>query len=102
LPTIYVSGANASLEMVRAVADRLAPIEIAVLFAGGAKTVLLGDDYLTLSSPMAAQAVRLLGRPRTVVVHVDGWAHVTEPLRPSSRPSRPRASPTRSCPPHRD
>ncbi len=78
LPTIYVSGDNASLEVVRAVAERCAPIDIAVLFAGGAKSPLVGDEYLTLSSAMAAEAVRILGCPRTVMVHVDGWAHFTE------------------------
>jgi L-ascorbate metabolism protein UlaG (beta-lactamase superfamily) len=79
LPTVYVSGDNASLDVVRDIAARSAPIDIAVIFAGGAKTPLLGDDYLTLSSTMAAEAVRLLGCPRTIIVHVDGWAHVTEP-----------------------
>jgi L-ascorbate metabolism protein UlaG (beta-lactamase superfamily) len=79
LPTVYVSGDNASLDVVRDIAARSGAIDIAVIFAGGAQTPLLGDDYLTLSSTMAAEAVCLLGCPRTIVVHVDGWAHVTEP-----------------------
>ena len=77
---MYVSGDNASLDVVRAVAGGLGPIDVAVLFAGGAKTALLGDAHLTLSAAGAADAVRILGRPRTVVVHIDGWTHVTEPL----------------------
>lgn len=79
LPVIYISGDNASLDIVGSVAERFGPVDIAVLFAGGAKTALLGDDYLTLSSAMAAQAVRILGMPSTIVVHADGWAHFTEP-----------------------
>jgi L-ascorbate metabolism protein UlaG (beta-lactamase superfamily) len=79
LPTVYVSGDNASLEVVRAVNEHFPAVDIAVLFAGGAKTALLGDEYLTLSSAMAAEAVAILGRPRTVIVHVDGWAHFSEP-----------------------
>ncbi len=77
-PTIYVSGDNASLDLVRAIAKRFDRIDIAVLFAGGAKTALLGDAHLTLSSAMAARATQLLGRPRVVAVHTDGWAHFTE------------------------
>jgi hypothetical protein len=79
VPTTYVSGDNASLDVVRAVAQRFDQIDVAVLFAGGAKTPLLGDEYLTFSSAMAAEAVGILGCPRTVVVHVDGWAHFTQP-----------------------
>jgi L-ascorbate metabolism protein UlaG (beta-lactamase superfamily) len=80
IPTTYVSGDNASLDAVRLVAEHFARVDIAVLFAGGAKTALLGDAYLTLSSAMAATAVRVLRRPRTVVVHADSWAHFSEPL----------------------
>ena len=79
LPTVYVSGDNASLAVVAQVAARLGPVEIALLFAGGARTPLLGDAYLTLSSSMAATAARLLGSRAVVVVHTDGWAHFTQP-----------------------
>lgn len=34
LPTVYVSGDNAALEHVRAIADRFGPIDVALLFAG--------------------------------------------------------------------
>ena len=78
VPTTYVSGDNASLDVVRELADRCAPLDVAVLFAGGAKTALLGDAYLTLSSPMAAQAATILGCPHVVVVHTDGWSHFTQ------------------------
>lgn len=79
VPTTYVSGDNASLDLVSVVAARFAPVELAVLFAGGARTALLGDAYLTLSSAMAAEATRLLGSRRVAVVHADGWSHFTEP-----------------------
>jgi L-ascorbate metabolism protein UlaG (beta-lactamase superfamily) len=95
LPTVYVSGDNASLEIVADVARRLGPIDVAVLFAGGAKTPLLGEEYLTLSSAMAADAVGILGHPRTVVVHIDGWTHVTETL-PEVRRAFARAGVARS------
>jgi L-ascorbate metabolism protein UlaG (beta-lactamase superfamily) len=79
VPTVYVSGDNASLDVVGAVAERIGRVDLAVLFAGGARTPLLGDAYLTLTSAMAARAARMLGGPRTVVVHTDGWSHFTEP-----------------------
>lgn len=78
LPAIYISGDNASLDVVRSVSQRFPDLHRAVLFAGGARTPLLGDAYLTLSSAMAAEATQLLGRPRVVVAHTDGWAHFTE------------------------
>ncbi|HEX6499655.1 MAG TPA: MBL fold metallo-hydrolase [Micromonosporaceae bacterium] len=78
LPTVYVSGDNASLDVVRAIADRLGPVDVAVLFAGGAQTALLGDAYLTLPSDAAAHATRILGAPQVVPVHFEGWAHFTQ------------------------
>ena len=35
---MYVSGDNASIGLVEEIADRFAPIDVAVLFAGGART----------------------------------------------------------------
>jgi L-ascorbate metabolism protein UlaG (beta-lactamase superfamily) len=78
LPTVYVSGDNASLEIVRSIAARCGPVDVAVLFAGAAKTALLGDALLTLSSAMAVEAARILDCPRVLGVHTDGWAHFTE------------------------
>jgi L-ascorbate metabolism protein UlaG (beta-lactamase superfamily) len=79
VPTTYVSGDNASLDLVSVVAARFDPVELAVLFAGAARTPLLGEVHLTLTSAMAAEAARLLGSRRVAVVHTDGWSHFTEP-----------------------
>lgn len=78
VPTVYVSGDNASLDVVRAIAGRLGPIDIAVLFAGAARTPLLGDAYLTLTSTQAAQAAQILGASQVIPLHYDGWSHFTE------------------------
>ena len=75
--TIYVSGDNASLAVVREVATRFPDIGIAVLFAGAARTALI-DGFLTLQSQEAVEAARLLGNPRVIPVHTDGWGHFTE------------------------
>lgn len=74
---IYVSGDNASLRLVAEVAQRFPRIDVAVLFAGAARTPLV-DGYLTLTSPEAAEAADILGRPRVLPVHTDGWAHFTQ------------------------
>jgi len=48
------------------------------LFAGAARTPLLGDANLTLSSADAAEATEILGARYAVPVHHDSWAHFTE------------------------
>jgi L-ascorbate metabolism protein UlaG (beta-lactamase superfamily) len=78
LPTVYVSGDNAWLDVVRAIAERLGPFDVALLSAGAAQTALLEGAFLTLTSELAAEAVRILGSPQTVPLHFEGWAHYTE------------------------
>ena len=77
LPTIYVSGDNASLGVVLAVAEHLGPIDVALLSAGAARTPLL-DAYLTLTSDQAARAARILDARIVIPVHTEGWTHFTQ------------------------
>jgi L-ascorbate metabolism protein UlaG (beta-lactamase superfamily) len=78
-PTLYVSGDNASVDVVRAIAERLGPIELAVLFAGGVSLPHRFDGaYLTLSAQAAAEAAQVLGARAVVPVHYEGWAHFTQ------------------------
>jgi L-ascorbate metabolism protein UlaG (beta-lactamase superfamily) len=78
-PTLYVSGDNASVDVVRAIAERAGPIELAVLFCGGVSLPHRFDGaYLTLSADGAAQAAELLGVRAVVPVHFEGWAHFTQ------------------------
>ncbi|KOX13951.1 MBL fold metallo-hydrolase [Nocardiopsis sp. NRRL B-16309] len=78
LPTVYVSGDNASLDVVREVADRFGPVDTAVLFAGAARTPLFDGALLTLDGARSAEAARILGARRVVPAHADGWAHFSE------------------------
>ncbi|GAA0235350.1 MBL fold metallo-hydrolase [Saccharothrix mutabilis subsp. mutabilis] len=78
LPTVYVSGDNASLDVVERIAERFGPVDTAVLFAGAARTVLFDGALLTLDSAQAATAARILGARRVVPVHFDSWGHFTE------------------------
>ncbi|MFG3270472.1 MBL fold metallo-hydrolase [Streptomyces luteogriseus] len=79
LPTVYVSGDNASLDAVREIAGRFAPVDTAVLFAGAPRfPVLFDNQVVVLDSAMAAEATAILGARRVVPVHYDSWAHFTE------------------------
>ncbi|MFI9170768.1 MBL fold metallo-hydrolase [Streptomyces lincolnensis] len=79
LPTVYVSGDNASLTLVGRIAERFGPVDTAVLFAGAPRFPALFDGApLVLDSAGAAEAARILGARRVVPVHCDSWAHFTE------------------------
>jgi L-ascorbate metabolism protein UlaG (beta-lactamase superfamily) len=77
LPSLYVSGDNASLTVVQEIADRLGAFDVAVLFAGGARVPPI-TGYLTLTAERAAEAARILGVRAAIPNHFDGWAHFTE------------------------
>ena len=73
-PTIYVSGDNASLPLVQQIADRFAPVDIALLFAGAARVDEIDAD-LTLNSADAATAAKILGARLVVGLHTEDWTH---------------------------
>jgi L-ascorbate metabolism protein UlaG (beta-lactamase superfamily) len=78
-PTLYVSGDNASVDVVREIAQRAGPIELAILFCGGVSLPQRFDGaYLTLSADAAAQAAEVLGARAVVPVHFEGWTHFTQ------------------------
>jgi L-ascorbate metabolism protein UlaG (beta-lactamase superfamily) len=79
VPTVYVSGDNASLDVVHTIVDRLGTIDAAVLFAGAARIAARFDGApLTLTSAAAAEATRILEARVVVPVHFEGWAHFSE------------------------
>lgn len=79
LPTVYVSGDNASLAVVRDIAGRVGPVDLAVLFVGAARVDgLLDGAPLTFDGAQAAQAAALLGARAVVPVHCEGWTHYSE------------------------
>ena len=79
LPTVYVSGDNASVNVVRAIAAGHGPFDAAVLFAGNAQVPeRWGPEVpLTLTPHAAVEAARLLEPAVIVPVHQEGWAHFT-------------------------
>ena len=75
-PTVYLSGDNASVEIVREIRERIGGIDCAVLFAGSASVPAKFDGRpLSLTAERAAAAAEVLGSPHVVVAHQDGWAH---------------------------
>jgi L-ascorbate metabolism protein UlaG (beta-lactamase superfamily) len=79
LPTIYLSGDNASLAAVKAVADNAGPIDVAVLFIGAARVPAKERGRpLTLTSERAAAAAEVLGAGLVIPAHLDSWAHFSE------------------------
>jgi L-ascorbate metabolism protein UlaG (beta-lactamase superfamily) len=78
LPTVYVSGDNASVALVKEISDRIGPFDVAVLFAGGARIPLLDGAALTLTSAGAVEAAQVLAPAIIVPVHTEGWAHFKE------------------------
>ncbi|GII77031.1 hypothetical protein Sru01_20130 [Sphaerisporangium rufum] len=77
LPTVYISGDNAALEHVEAVAARFPAVDVALLFGGAARAPMF-DEPLTLDAAGMAAAARLLKAGKVVPLHVEGWAHFTE------------------------
>lgn len=79
LPTVYVSGDNASLDAVKEIAERFAPVDTAIVFAGAPRFPgLFAGACIVLDSAQAADAATILGARRVVPVHYDSWAHFTE------------------------
>jgi L-ascorbate metabolism protein UlaG (beta-lactamase superfamily) len=75
---IYVSGDNASVDLVREIVERVGPVDIAVLFVGAARTRLFDGAPFTLTGELATEATKVLGARRVVPAHMDSWAHFTE------------------------
>ena len=76
-PTVFVSGDNSSLRLIRATAKRLGAADIAILFAGAARVPPL-PVALTLTSAKAARAAKVIGASMVVGLHVEDWAHFSE------------------------
>ncbi|MBR7826029.1 MBL fold metallo-hydrolase [Actinospica sp. MGRD01-02] len=79
LPTVYVSGDNASIRVVAEIAKQGPRVDAAILHAGAARVpVRHGGRPLSLDSRRAAAAAAVLGAPVVLPAHYDGWAHFAE------------------------
>lgn len=77
-PTIYISGDNASIDIVKKIKDFIKNIDIAIVFAGAARTTLANGANLTLTSLQTEEATRILNPTHIVPLHFEHWAHFTE------------------------
>jgi L-ascorbate metabolism protein UlaG (beta-lactamase superfamily) len=81
LPTVYVSGDNASIRTVAEISRRVPHIDAAVLHVGAARVPAKFDGRpLSLDSRAAAAAAAVLGADTVVPAHYDAWAHFSEGL----------------------
>ncbi|MEU5088977.1 MBL fold metallo-hydrolase [Streptomyces sp. NPDC021356] len=81
LPTVYVSGDNASIRTVAEISRRVPDIDAAVLHAGAARVPAKFDGRpLSLDSRAAAAAAAVLGANAVIPAHYDAWAHFSEGL----------------------
>jgi L-ascorbate metabolism protein UlaG (beta-lactamase superfamily) len=79
LPTVYISGDNASIRTVAEIARRLPDIDAVVLHAGAARVpAKFRGRALSLDSVRAAAAAAVLGPAVVIPAHYDGWAHFSE------------------------
>ncbi|WP_043688997.1 MBL fold metallo-hydrolase, partial [Nocardia abscessus] len=79
-PTVYVSGDNASVDVVRRIVERIGRIDIAVLNVGAANVGRFIEADVTLNARTALLAAEVLGDAVIVAVHGEGWAHFSETL----------------------
>jgi L-ascorbate metabolism protein UlaG (beta-lactamase superfamily) len=79
LPTVYISGDNASIRTVAEISRRFPTIDTAVLHAGAARVpAKFGGRPLSMDSRRTAAAAAVLGAPVVIAAHYDGWAHFAE------------------------
>lgn len=76
--TIYISGDNSSVDVVRVIAARFPAIDVAVLFAGGPCFEIYGGEYITFSDATAVEAGLVMPSATIVPIHADSWAHFTQ------------------------
>ena len=76
-PTVYVSGDDVSLDVVRKIGNRCGPIDVALLHVGAARTEL-PDAFLTLTSEQVAEVTDILDVRLVILLHRDGWGHITQ------------------------
>ena len=80
IPTVYVSGDNASLRTVAKIARRVPAPDVAVLFGGAARVPMLFENRpMTLDGSGVCAAAAILDAPVVIPVHHDGWGHFSSP-----------------------
>jgi len=77
-PTTYVTGDNASIPFVEAIADRFPDIRLAIVFAGAANVGRFGAANVTFDARQVSRIAELLPDAQIVIVHFTDWGHFTQ------------------------
>jgi L-ascorbate metabolism protein UlaG (beta-lactamase superfamily) len=75
---IYVSGDNASREVVRSMTQKTGQLAIAILNTGAVQLSKFDGAYLTLSADHAADVAHILRARVVIPLHFEGWTHFTQ------------------------
>ncbi|HTU77257.1 MAG TPA: MBL fold metallo-hydrolase [Solirubrobacteraceae bacterium] len=78
---VYLSGDNASRDVVRTMVQKTGELPIAILNAGAVQLPKFDHAYLTLSADHAADVAGILGARMVIPLHFEGWAHCTQGAR---------------------
>lgn len=79
LPTVYISGDNASIRAVVEIARRAPAVDAAVVHVGRASVEgKFRGRPLSLDGVRAAAVAAVLGAPLVLPAHYDGWLHFSE------------------------
>ena len=79
LPTVNLSGDNASVGTVVTILDRLGPVDWAVLNIGAARVpTKLDGRTLSLTSERAAAVAQVLSPARIIPAHYSHWTHFSQ------------------------
>jgi L-ascorbate metabolism protein UlaG (beta-lactamase superfamily) len=76
--TVYLSGDNASRDVVRGIVERTGEMPIAILNTGAVRLAKFDGAYLTLSADHAADVAKILGARVVIPLHFEGWSHFTQ------------------------
>ncbi|GAA4085880.1 MBL fold metallo-hydrolase [Nocardioides kongjuensis] len=78
-PTVYLTGDNYSLDVSKEVAARIAPVDVVVMYGGGACFDGVNDgEMITMPNDGMVEVARLVEAKRIVPCHTEGWRHFTE------------------------
>ena len=78
-PTVYFSGDNSEVSAAAEIAAAFPDVGVAILCAGAARVANRGPEPLTLDAERMAKVAQLWPEAAIVPVHIDDWAHFSEP-----------------------
>lgn len=78
-PTLYFSGDNSEVDVAARVAHRFPAVEVALVCAGAARVERLGGALLTVDAARTLEIASLWPAATVVPVHLDDWAHFSQP-----------------------